>query len=99
MSEQCPRVNEVQAATIEDLQALFDLLDVANQLSLEKSGKPGWQNIEAAHEDIRKRLDAGDVFVIRNQDGEISATITLGETNAEWAPQHTIIKHYTSPNT
>jgi hypothetical protein len=77
-------INEISLAVPRDLPALQRLLDKSNKYSIQVSGLPGWKNVEYAYKDIEEHLQAGDVFVIRGNNGSISSTITLSESTDEW---------------
>jgi hypothetical protein len=84
MQEHEPSSGQVQLALPADLPALQSLLDRVNDYTVQRSGSPSWRNVETAYSDIEQRLEAGEVFVVRNQDGGTSATITLCETSDVW---------------
>ncbi len=79
-----PTDSAVQQAVPGDLSELQKLLDKANIYSIEISGLPGWKNVPYAYKNIEKNLLAGEVFIIRGNDGKITTTITLSEDTDEW---------------
>lgn len=66
------------------MPGLYGLLIKANTVTLDKSGIRTWPNIEASSQDIEQHVQAKDVFVMHDSNGNIAGTITLCETNTEW---------------
>jgi hypothetical protein len=74
----------VERAGMSDLEDLFGLFDAANALSLKKSGVWAWRNPDVSKQGIKECLEARDVYILRDPQRRISASITLGETSTEW---------------
>ncbi len=85
MSELKSTIESIKPADINDLPGLFGVLEIANLVTLQKSGIRTWPNIEASSEDITQHVLAEEVFVIRDSEGGVMSTITLCETNPEWS--------------
>src|SRR5688572_21188143 len=84
MSEGDPTHGEVELATSRDLPQLFDLLEAANRLAVEKAGLPGWVNVEAAQKHFEEHVEAGETYILRNSKNDIYATVSVCDKSEEW---------------
>jgi hypothetical protein len=71
-------------AALQDQTKLHQLLDKANEYSKQLSKRLAWENIEKAKKAIDYQLQLGNVFIIRGENGTISSSIILNETNDVW---------------
>jgi hypothetical protein len=84
MSELSPVEPEVKSANIDDFFELCDLIDVANEYSIAKSGLPAWQRLGDAHERLKALIESGHYFVIRNEKAEITSGVGLKYEDRLW---------------
>ena len=72
-------------ASTQELQMLLNLLNQANTYSVTLSGKPAWIDIPKAYKSIKEQLNFGNIFIIRDNNGNISSAITICNSSDEWS--------------
>jgi hypothetical protein len=73
----------IEKASSQNLLSLQHLLVQANEYSLQLSKRQAWENVEKAQNAIKKELQQGNIFIIRNNN-TITSSITLSEKSNVW---------------
>jgi hypothetical protein len=84
MSEQHRAGPLIQPGVESDLPGLKKLMHIANNYSIAKSGLPQWVALDEAYRDLEDRLEHGECFLMRNVNGEPTASVSTNETSSDW---------------
>lgn len=76
---QMPEESSIQLAKSEDLNAILEIMDKANQYVFDKTGEYSWTAIGHAQNEIRTHLSQGNCYVMKDKRGAINALVTLNE--------------------
>lgn len=75
---------EITPAAPADFEGMKRLLDKANEYAVKRSGYAGWTAMDHVHGQIRTQLGNGELFVLRNNEGAITASVALTDNPGEW---------------
>lgn len=71
-------------AVSEDYSDVVELLDIANQYAVQRSGVPGWTAMEHVYGKIKEQIEKGEIYVLRDSSGCIVASVAFNEDGEFW---------------
>jgi GNAT superfamily N-acetyltransferase len=71
-------------ATADDYPDVVELLDIANQYAVKRSGVPGWTAMEYVYGKIKEQIENGEIYVLRDTSGSIVASVAFNEDGEFW---------------
>ena len=84
MSEVTHQSLEIQLATHADFSDFCELLNKANEYSIQLSDKKAWTVMDHVYAGMEGRIARGECYVLRASDGTISSSISLSDKSDEW---------------
>lgn len=75
---------EISKAQPDDYNDLVKLLDIANAYAVQRSGVPGWTAMEYVYGKIGEQIEKGEIFVLKNNQGAIVASVAFNEDGEFW---------------
>jgi ribosomal protein S18 acetylase RimI-like enzyme len=79
-------MSDIQPATLEDFDELKQLLNRANEFSIEQSGLRQWTAMEHVYAQLKAQIENGECYVLRNTNGEITSAIAISDHTTKWGP-------------